>query len=183
MPGIKFHDQANVFKKKKTITLYYNSLPKERCALYRCFQFQVPGCASAFTEAWSCFCWVESRTFKQEGGGKPHSSEESKSWNVSCCEVWDCQPQQVLTGSQSCGDTETLPGPARGLTGQKWIFSVSCEQHQSYCLFAREPNFLKCWTKISAGMVPKQTEFQHWICILHINICTLFFWRSLYKYV
>lgn len=108
---------------------------------------------------------------KKEEGGKPRSSEESRSGNVSCCECGTVSP----AGIDRYLVLWRHPGPSSPCLqphGTEMNISVSCEQHQSqnYCLFAREPNFLKYWTEISAWIVPKQTRFPHWIYILHLNI-------------
>lgn len=134
-----------------------------------------PLCASAFSEAWSCFCWVESRMFQQEGWGEATLLWGEQKLKCERCEVWDCSPAGT-------GSPRSCPSPCPHHRTEMNI-SVSCQQHQSHnhCLSAREPNFWKYWTKISAGMVPKQTRFQHWIYTLHLNIHKPFLWRSLYK--
>lgn len=115
-------------------------------------------------------------------GGKRHSSEESKSWNVICWEVWDCQPSrywQVLGPVETPSPFQPLPAAPRD---RNEPFSGLWAASESELLpFCQRNQLLKYWTKISNEMVPKQTGFRHWIYILHLNICKLFFWRSLYK--
>lgn len=85
-------------KRKKILTvLLHLSSRWEVCSLQ---MLSTPGaaCASALTEAWSHFCWVESRTFKQEGEEEATFLWGKQKWK--CCELRDCQPQQVLTGTR-----------------------------------------------------------------------------------
>lgn len=62
------------------------------------------------------FAELKAECLNKKEGGKPRSSEESRGGNVSCCELWDCQPQQVLTG---IGPVET-PRPFQPLPAVSW---------------------------------------------------------------
>lgn len=87
--------------------------------------------------------------------------------------------QQVLTGTRCCGDTEPLAAPARSTTGHKWTFQCPVSSSRVR-ITARETSFLKYEQKSHMRWCLSRRDSSTGF-ISRLNICKLFFWRSLYK--